>query len=311
MILTREFLLSKYLINENRLAVTTAALGLAGGAMAMPPSEDIPYIDKVLQGIGNAEHRGRITGSTLDYNPKLYVRTGGPDPILNKGVDPSKQKQSSAYGPYQWTTTTIRNLRNTQPELFAGTEEYVDKFIAQGQKMLKNPNDPVYGYRKSGVLGGEENHAGYVNMSRAGLAAMAKNLKIDLKTMTPEQEMSLVKAYRGVEPEKAYKNAYYAGKELERKTTVPLPETKPAVSSKSTPASPSSPSTGQTPTRSKPVAPVTAPTSTPSSYIVVKGDNLSTIAKKHGKTLSDMIKSNPQLANPNLINPGDKVNIPE
>ena len=45
-------------------------------------------------------------------------------------------------------------------------------------------------------------------------------------------------------------------------------------------------------------------------YLVRKGDTLWGIAKRHGVELTALIAANPQIKNPNLIYPGDRVNIP-
>ena len=45
-------------------------------------------------------------------------------------------------------------------------------------------------------------------------------------------------------------------------------------------------------------------------YIVKKGDTLWGIAKRCGVTLTALIQANPQIKNPNLIYPGDRVRIP-
>lgn len=45
-------------------------------------------------------------------------------------------------------------------------------------------------------------------------------------------------------------------------------------------------------------------------YMVIKNDNLTKIAKMHGVPLQLLIKVNPQIKNPNLIYPGDKIRIP-
>lgn len=45
-------------------------------------------------------------------------------------------------------------------------------------------------------------------------------------------------------------------------------------------------------------------------YVVQKGDTLSLIAKKHGIVLSDLLKMNPQLTNPDNIMPGMKIKVP-
>ena len=47
-----------------------------------------------------------------------------------------------------------------------------------------------------------------------------------------------------------------------------------------------------------------------STVTVKSGNTLSGIAKAAGVSLSDVIKANPQISNPNLIRPGQKINIP-
>ena len=59
-------------------------------------------------------------------------------------------------------------------------------------------------------------------------------------------------------------------------------------------------------------APEPEPTPAPvvNKYTVKKGDTLSKIAKAHGVTLKKLIAANPQIKNPNLIYPGQKITIP-
>ena len=45
-------------------------------------------------------------------------------------------------------------------------------------------------------------------------------------------------------------------------------------------------------------------------YTVKKGDTLWGIARRYGVALTALIAANPQIKNPNLIYPGDRVNIP-
>ena len=45
-------------------------------------------------------------------------------------------------------------------------------------------------------------------------------------------------------------------------------------------------------------------------YTVKKGDTLWGVAKRYGVTLTALIAANPQIKNPNLIYPGNRVNIP-
>jgi spore coat assembly protein SafA len=46
------------------------------------------------------------------------------------------------------------------------------------------------------------------------------------------------------------------------------------------------------------------------THTVERGDTLSAIAKEHGVSLAALIAANPQIKNPDLIYPGDKINIP-
>ena len=46
------------------------------------------------------------------------------------------------------------------------------------------------------------------------------------------------------------------------------------------------------------------------TYTVKKGDTLWGIAKRYGVALADLIAANPQIKNPNLIYPGDRVTLP-
>ena len=52
------------------------------------------------------------------------------------------------------------------------------------------------------------------------------------------------------------------------------------------------------------------PTPEPKTYKVKKGDTLTKIAKAHKVTLKKLIAANPQIKNPDLIHPGDVINIP-
>lgn len=56
-------------------------------------------------------------------------------------------------------------------------------------------------------------------------------------------------------------------------------------------------------------ASVAAPDAEAVYYTVRKGDTLWAIAKRYGVALSELIGRNPQIRNPNLIYPGDRVRI--
>ena len=57
-------------------------------------------------------------------------------------------------------------------------------------------------------------------------------------------------------------------------------------------------------------APTPEPKPEPNTYTVKKGDTLWAIARSHKINLKDLIAANPQIKNPNLIYPGQKITIP-
>ena len=69
-----------------------------------------------------------------------------------------------------------------------------------------------------------------------------------------------------------------------------------------------------TPSPSVTASASTAPTATPApssdTYTVKPGDTLSTIAKRLGVTLDELLAANPQIKDPNKIGLGDQINIP-
>lgn len=69
-----------------------------------------------------------------------------------------------------------------------------------------------------------------------------------------------------------------------------------------------------TPSPSVTASESTAPTQTPApsadTYTVKPGDTLSTIAKRLGVTLDELLAANPQIKDPNKIGLGDQINIP-
>ena len=68
-----------------------------------------------------------------------------------------------------------------------------------------------------------------------------------------------------------------------------------------------------TPTPGPSAAPSVAPTPaapTQSVYVVVQGDTLSGIAAKHGLTVEQLLKANPQIKNANTLAIGDRITIP-
>lgn len=267
----------KQYINEG-FGSALAAAAIAGAAMAAPPQEHLPQIDRILTGVGAAEHRGRLKGSVFEFDPTLYVRTGGAD---KRGGG----KPSSAYGPFQFTKSTIQDLSQRHPDIFSGSEKYVSSFIKQGRKMLANPNDPKYGYGGSGDLATKEQHQQYMDMSRAGVAAMAKDLKIDMsRPLSPQDESRLVQRFRGVPLEKAYRDAYYkaVSKAGTNATTPTTQEEKPKSTAAPTQAS-------------------------DNIHHVRSGDTLGAISEKSGTPIKKLLELNPDIKDANKINIGQKI----
>ncbi|GHD00067.1 hypothetical protein GCM10010313_10840 [Streptomyces violarus] len=44
-------------------------------------------------------------------------------------------------------------------------------------------------------------------------------------------------------------------------------------------------------------------------YVVKRGDNLTKIARMHHVTLDEILEWNPQIENPDLIHPGDRIRV--
>jgi LysM repeat protein len=293
----------KKFLTEN-IKAQLAALALTGSAMAAPPPAELPQIDRTLQGLASGEHRGKIKGSAFQYDPKLYIRAYGPDPSKPDSI-------STAYGPYQFVVSTIQDLAKRHPKRFAGSEEYVSKFIEQGNKMKQSPNDPKYGYGGSGDLSSEEYHKQYMDMSRAALSAMAKDIKVDLsKPLNSEDEQRLITRFRGRSPEPAYMKAYEKGvnipkpeKESTSKEQSQEQTVKPKEQPKQQAAKPKEQQAQQQAAKPK------EETELSSDYEVKPNDSLSKIAKQQGKTLDEIIKLNPQIKDPNKIQPGQKIKV--
>lgn len=58
-------------------------------------------------------------------------------------------------------------------------------------------------------------------------------------------------------------------------------------------------------------SPTPTPAPTPTVYIVKSGDTLSKIAASFGLTVEDLLAVNPQITDPNSIQIGDEIVIPE
>jgi len=283
----------QYYLEEKYGLASLAALGVVTGAMAAPPKAEMPQIERLMTGLGTAEHRGVIKGSPLNYDPKLYIRT-------------KADAKSSAYGPFQLTRSTIQDLSSRHKDMFTGSEDYVKRFVEQGKKMGPSvTTDPTYGLGGKGDLSGEENHPAYIEMTKAAIASKARDVKVDLsKPLSPEDETKVITAWRGMKPEASYVAAYNKG--VAGMKSAPKPTTPTKAPQQPTTVSPQPTPTQQVPSK----APVAAPTQAPApsnTHQVAKGDTLGAIAKKYGKSVEDIQKLNPDIKDPNAIKPGQKI----
>ncbi|UQA58447.1 N-acetylmuramidase domain-containing protein [Polyangium aurulentum] len=60
-----------------------------------------------------------------------------------------------------------------------------------------------------------------------------------------------------------------------------------------------------------PKPPAPKPPASAGTYTVKPGDSLSEIAADHGTSVSELLKANPQIKNPNAISVGQKINLPK
>jgi parallel beta-helix repeat protein len=100
-------------------------------------------------------------------------------------------------------------------------------------------------------------------------------------------------------------------------TTTPPPSATPTLAP--TPLAPATPvavvsTPVPSPAANPSASPTPAPTQTPPSaleiYVVVAGDTLSALARRYDVSLAALIAANPQTEDPNLIHPGDRIEIP-
>jgi hypothetical protein len=125
-------------------------------------------VKKLYGAFAAAEHRGAKVENPFEFNEKLFIRTRG-------------DKSSSAYGPVQMTTSTVSGFLKNNPNDFKGIEDYTQKFIQQGKKMLKaKEGDPNYSLGCKGDLCDAKYNTEHQRMAAAVIRGKSKEVKVDL-----------------------------------------------------------------------------------------------------------------------------------
>lgn len=250
------------------------------------------HVTPLYRALISAEHRGVVKDPTK-FDPKLHIRTK---------YQP-KGDVSTAYGPAQMTVSTVQDVLKRHPTYFdKDTLEYTNKFIEQGQKMMKAaPNDPKYGYGCKGDLCDAQFHEPYEKMATAVLKGKLTDAKIDFtKPLEGESLTKGIKFWRGVgETDTVNKKG---------KTVKGDPEYYKVVRE-------SLPKFSQPQTEPKQeIQQVQEPPHQEQSdsvdYTIQSGDSLSKIAQQNNTTVQDLAKSN-NITDINKIKAGSKIKIPK
>jgi GH24 family phage-related lysozyme (muramidase) len=264
----------KKFLTEN-IATQLAALGLAGAAMAAPPKpEATEYIVDYMK-----QKEGFRPVAEPDKDAK-----GKPKPVV------------VGYGTthvYPDTKKPIKTGEKITPEK---AEELIKTSIEKDitPKMEKIPGwDDMTAGQQAALLSFGYN-VGHNFYGAKGFETITQNLKNKEWEKVP-QSLSMYnkaggKVLRGLVNRRAEEGKLWSsGLPTEEKTTE-----KPKEEKKITEKKPAEVKKTEEPS---------------SDYEVKPNDNLSKIAKQQGKTLDEIIKLNPQIKDPNKIQPGQKIKV--
>ncbi|EDD0902687.1 hypothetical protein GAV44_23335 [Salmonella enterica subsp. enterica serovar Newport] len=139
-------------------------------------SEPAAPVDEVPQ-VAQAARKPIGSDKAIDlYKSLSSAETGGLDNrfIRTKAAEAGP---STAYGPAQITYTLAKDFASNHPDLFTEKErDYLDRFVAQGKKMLKaDAKDPVYGYGGVGELHSKADQRLYAHIAVKMLDYMIKD----------------------------------------------------------------------------------------------------------------------------------------
>jgi hypothetical protein len=137
-------------------------------------------IKKLYGAFAAAEHRGAKVENPFEFNEKIFIRTKG-------------DKSSSAYGPVQMTTSTVSGFLKNNPNDFKGIEDYTQKFIQQGRKMLKaKEGDLNYFLGCKGDLCDQKYNTDYQSLAATVIRGKMKEAKVDPDKPLSDQDLEKV-----------------------------------------------------------------------------------------------------------------------
>lgn len=155
------------------------------------------------------------------YKSLASAETGG---LSNRYIrtKAAEAGPSTAYGPAQITYTLAKDFAKRHPDLFNKQERaYLDRFIAQGKKMLKaDASDPVYGYGGVGELHSKEDQRLYARVAVKMLDQMIEDNNGSLD--------ATVKKWRGADDKRYFEKVRGAYTEAKAERRGKLGQAKPA-----------------------------------------------------------------------------------
>ena len=255
----------KQYINEGRLGVAAAALGIAGAAMAAPPKPEA------------VEHMVQFIKQKEGFRPVAEpdkIATGNP-PVVGYGTTHT----------YPDTGKAIKIGETITPEK---AEEHVRTYLANMTPHLeKIPGwDEMPAGKQSALMSFGHNFGSGFYKPNAKPNEDFYSISQDLKNKNWENVPATLKLYNksdgkvqgGLVKRRASEGQMWSESDSESKPK----------------------------TASQDDVKTTAPTAI-DTHQVVRGDTLGAIAKKYGKSVQDIQNLNPNITNPNVIKPGQKI----
>lgn len=153
-------------------------------------ADDDPFdgnqtVKKFYGALAAAEHGLADDVDPYEFNPQTYIRT-------------KYDRKSTAYGPVQITYSTAKGFFKNNKNLFAGNEDYTQKFLDQGSKMLKaKKGDKQYDVGCVGDLCDVSQNKKYQRMAASVIRGKMKEAGIDeTKDPTPDDVNKFVDHWR-------------------------------------------------------------------------------------------------------------------